>query len=241
MKKTKLNGSVLEMKLNADNRRAFTNVILTDAFKKRSDAIRVETATLIRKMAALTWGKTPQASSANKRAAEKIISDCKKLESKGLRANAGVGKTDYDLRVNIGGLRQDVYFNKPDGSAVVNFESEFMCYRNDPDYLSLGASSITLTTDHALAKQFSKLKDEGEAIAEAADELTAILGTIFGKSRTLGAAVEKWPELSGYAPSILSACKELTVRPIDLNAKIDALRSGSGSVVQAMKETAKKK
>lgn len=239
MKKIKLNESVLEMKLNADNRKAFIRVILEDAFKARSEKLRNEIDQLFLKISDATWGSTPQARAANKKATEKLIKDAERLSSKGIKTSLTVGHKDYDLSLNIGGQTFNIYFAERSKENVIAFEAEYLCYHNKYNVQQFGKSKLTMDNSNPLAKEFFRLKDEAEDLEEASIELTTILNTVLGKARTLGAAIDKWPELSMYAPSLLSASKEIMVRTPDLNAKIDALRSGSGSVKDAMKKKAK--
>ena len=89
--------------------------------------------------------------------------------------------------------------------------------------------------DDKLIKRFNDLKDKANEIAEASEELTAILKTTFGTAKTLGAVLEKWPELSEYVPSIMSSCREVVIPTKVLNKRLDALKDNKLSTNKAMK------
>lgn len=239
----KLNESVLQMKLNADNRNRFVDAILSDALKARSDAIRKETDELFKKFRELTWGKTPQARAANKKKAVKLRQEAQALKDKGIEANFSFGDQDRRLNLNIGGSAVQVFFRKaPSKNHTVNFSGEFLQTSGprEYDYFHMGSDKLTLQSDDPLAIKFWKLRDEARDIKDASEELRTMLLTMMGRSKTLGAAVEKWPELANYAPAIMSACRELVVKPEDLNAKLMALKANNKSVSDALKVTADK-
>lgn len=241
-----LNESVKQMTLNADNRRAFVNAILKDVLQARSDTVRKEMAQLQDKLVERTWGTTPQARTAVKKTASKLEESAKALRAKGFHVSGVmVGSATDKLSLNIGGRSVNLYWHEElCGASVINFNQEFITccnYRNEHARLvsskcvRLGNSELTLQQNDPLTVQFWKLKDEADAIKEAGEQLTAILNSVLGKAKKLGQALEKWPELSQYAPAILSACREITVHPDVLNKILDGLADGKQPVGKVMK------
>lgn len=237
-KQIQINDSVKQMKLNAENRQKFTNVILRDALGARSDAIRKEMAELREKFYELSWGKTPQARAAVKKRITRLEGEAQELERKGFpNVIFTIGRNRDHIDLNLGGAAIRLYFlKKPRTAPIINLNDEFCSKYGSREYerrLFLNGE-VTLPADHKLAKKYFQLEQEAKAIQDAGEELESILGTILGKARTLGAALDKWPELSQYVPAILSASREIMVRPEVLNARLDALKSGKLSAKDAM-------
>lgn len=231
-----INDSVKMMKLNIENRNRFIDVILTATLKHRSDKVRSGMSDFNTKLIERTFGKTPQARTANRKKIETIQSISKKLKDVGLKCDVSVIRRDYDLNVNMAGLTINIYFKKPFTGHTVQFEREFLSYDGSERIThQMGSDHLTLLQDDKLIKQFNDLKDEAESINNSSEELRAILKTIFGKSKTLGAALEKWPELSEYVPAIMSSCREIIVPTHILNKRIDALTGDKMTTSKAMK------
>lgn len=239
MKTIKLNDSVLDIKLNAENRARFRNVILEDAIKHRSDNIRNEMKKLQVNIINRSWGKTPQARAANLKLSKQAQDLEKKIESRGLEcATFSVGHYRMTIDMNLAGSKILLWLIKSNyESNVINFDYEFLTRDGTSDRresFKLGNERIICDADDPITLKFFELKHEADEIAAAGEELTAILNTILGKARTLRDAVKKWPELANYTSAIMSASREIIVRPEDLNAKITALKNPNTSTKKAM-------
>lgn len=235
-----LNESVLKMTLNAENRERFKGLILKDAFQTRSRMIYEDFVQVVKDAAELTWGKTPQARSATKKALSKLRADAKKLTDKGVTIGE-LPKFEYSvLHINCGGQLFEcvVRSQKLNEIVIVDFDNHLLdSYNNraDHNYRVVAASkTVHLTADHPIAKRLMAIKDECDELGKAAEELTAIINTVFGKSRTLGMALEKWDGLEYYVPMILSSCKELVVAGPVIDQRIKALREAKVPVKKAM-------
>lgn len=237
-----LNESVLKMSLNADNRTRFTNVILEDTFLERSNSIRADMRVLMHKFEELSWGKTPKQHTDNMKLSASVDKLKATAEAKGLDHTLRIGRNTETIVVNMGGPVYTLGYDQRE-DVICNFNYEFIGYpgSNERSEFHIGCERVDVDSNHKLVKEFDKLKDEASDLEEASQVLKAMLNTVFGKSRTLGKAVEQWPELTSYAPSILSACREMTINGPDLNAKIQALREGKMSAKDAMNATAKAK
>lgn len=235
-----LNESVLKMTLNADNRETFKTLILADAFKARSEKIIADFKKVIEDAAELTWGKTPQARAATKKLLSKVLADQKKLADREV-SGFKVPEHKYPkLEIVIGGMRFNcVYDSIPaNKKCIVNFDEHLLYNRHsDVNYestVNAAKGSINLPADHPIAKRLLAIKDECAELNSAAEELTAIINTVFGKSRNLGSAIEKWEGLEHYVPMILSSCREMVVAGPVIDKKIKALREAKVPVKKAM-------
>lgn len=241
--KQKLTANILSMQLNADNRRRLEAAILNDTMKGRSDKVRKELIKLMEKIRLRTFGATPQARAANMKLMAKYAELTKLLRDKGIYVRSGTtGDTDNDLSVNMAGRSVRLYWKKSiSDTPVISMTSEFLSSTctddNSLNSVKFGATGLTLKADDPLADQFWKLNSEAESIASAGEELRLSIRPML-KARTLKLAVEKWPELEAYVSSILSASREITVRPEVLTARIKALKSGKGSAAEAIKTDA---
>lgn len=143
----KLNESVLQMKLNADNRAAFINAILKDAFLARSDAIRDQMEVLIKTMQDLTFGLTPQARSANKGLIEKTKTCVAALSAKGFDADIRIGTKRSCIICNLGGSKVWIYFKSNKSTKpCINFHDEYFTSDNSKA-VYLGTDEITLASE----------------------------------------------------------------------------------------------
>lgn len=229
------------MKLNVDNRVKFKNIILTDVLQKRSDDVRTGMTKLSADFRDRTFGKTSQARAAVKKRIAKIKKDAKAISDLGIASSIEPGVNVNDIALNLAGQRIDLKFwDAPLTEHTINFEQEYLTYTRFDNYEGrethrMGSSSLTLVQGEPMIQRFWDLKKEAQAIADASEELTAVLDTVFGKSKTLGAALDKWPQLSQYVPAIMSSSKEIVVPVETLNKRLDVLRSGKGKVADAMK------
>lgn len=241
MKVIEINDSAKAMKLNVDNRVKFMDIILSDVLLARSTKVRQEMGLLIGKFTELTYGATPQRRAAVKKRMDKLEADGKELAGMGIVTNTNTGTSSNSININLAGSAITLYFwDEFLGKHTLDFTEEFMQYRRhhsseNKTSIRLGTNNIIIKHGDPLIKTFWDLKHEGEAISEASQELTAVLSTVFGKSKTLGQALEKWPELSQYVPAIMSSSKEIVVPVGTLNKRLDTLRSGKGKVSDAMK------
>lgn len=247
-KKIEITDSLRKTQLNNEKREQFACSIMCDVFKKRSDAIRNKAFKWQEKLISETWGKSPQARTANKKAVAKLAEDHKKLKSKGIfygksgysdGDKLGAGHRHSTLDVNMAGRSIDWrFYKKPSNDPVIWFDNEFLAYSRcrDSEVVHVGTKNLTLTADHKLVSEFDKLKFEADAITEAAVEFRLMVDAILKKSRTIGAALDNWSELEKYLPSIMSQSREIIVKPEDLTAKMQAIKSGE-DIAKAMKAT----
>lgn len=238
-KAIKINDSVKQMKLNADNRRLFTKAILSDALQTRSEHIRLAMYNLTQKLIERTFGDSPQKRASIHKRTDKLEADIKALRDKGIHVSgAGIGRTSDSLDLNLNGLNICLRFIKKDFYVdhTIDFDTEYLKRHYDAEQSQkVGTDSLILKQGDKLAEEFWALKEEAAEIKHASDELTAILNTVLGKSKSLGQALEKWPELSQYVPQLLSASREIIVPIGTLNARLDALKAGKLSAKKAAK------
>jgi hypothetical protein len=244
LKTIEINESARSMKLNMDNRVKFKNIILNDVLFARSNAVREGMVVIQGKFIDLTYGSTPQKRAAVKKRMIKMEEDAKAINALGVSCTSSTGSHTSSFNLNLAGSAITLYFwEEPLMTHTVGFNNEFLKYsRNETSNgraaLPVGSSKLTLVHGDPLIQKFWDLKYEAEAIELASEELSAVLSTVFGRAKTLGAAIDKWPELSQYVPAIMSSCKEIVVPVGTLNKRLDVLRSGKGKVADAMKAEA---
>lgn len=128
------------MKLNAENRRRFVNIILTDVLKSRSDDVRQGMQQLHLDIVERTFGKTPQARAANRRRIEKLNVEIKKLTDSGIKTQFSAGHRDYDIRVNMAGQTINMCSNGLFEYHTVDFDREFLSYHSNTNiYHDMGS------------------------------------------------------------------------------------------------------
>ena len=250
MKKIEITDSLRKTKLNNAKREQFADSIMIDVFKKRSDVIRAKAVKWQEKIVAETWGSSPQARAANKKALHAIELFHKKIKAKGLfygksgysnGDNLKSGHNDTDTSINMAGMSIYTFFkDKLSVSAVIDFQSEFLAStRTDEVKLvvkHLGSTGLTLKQGHKLIAEFEDLNHESDQLRDASVEFRLMVGGILKKSTTIGAALQNWPELEKYLDSIMSKSREVIVKPEDLTAKLNAIKSGV-DIKDAMKST----
>ena len=240
MKKIQITDSLRKTKLNNEKRFQFADSIMQDVFRKRSDAIRVKVVKWQEKLVAETWGASPQARAANKKRAVKLrelIEDCRK---RGVSVRTDyIGHTRSDLTLNMAGAALNPYFFESIATyALINFDQEFLADIGNRTRKSheLAAYSLTLKQGHKLIDEFEKLKHEADQLKEAGVEFRLMVDGVLKRSTTIGTALQNWPELEKYIDSIMSKSREIIVKPEDLTAKLNAIKSGV-NIKDAMKST----
>tara|TARA_R110000824_G_scaffold400882_1_gene609728 strand:- start:715 stop:1422 length:708 start_codon:yes stop_codon:yes gene_type:complete len=231
------------MKLNVTTRESLINVIMRDALQGRSDKVRTEMVNLMADMRECTFGKTPQARTANRRKMAEFNTLVKHLRGKKINVSSGsTGHNETYLSLNLAGESHHLRFKTFYGQChTVDFYSEFCSTTKSmksreyacSQSFAMGNSELALESGNPLIKRFENLRNEASEIKEASEELILTITPML-KATTLGKAIEKWPELEAYAPLIMSQSKEIIVRPEVLSARIKLLKSGKGSAKSAM-------
>jgi hypothetical protein len=231
--------SMKKAQLNATNRPRFVDAILREAFGARSAKLRKEYEELMRDMLERTWGKTGQARAALRKKVIEWGKLRKVFRDKGLSLNySTVGNNSLDdMTLNIGGMSFNaaIKINEMFNDAAV-FAIDQHALSGGDTYVEVDAfsSKLTLLGGDKLSVRFFAIKDEAEALEAAALELGMQVSAVMSSSRTFGAALDKWPTLEKFGDAILSQSRVVMVRPEILDAKITALKSGDGSVRDAM-------
>ena len=225
--------------LNATNRPRFVDAILSEAFGARSAKLRKDYEQLMCDMLERTWGKTPAARTALRKKVAEWDKLRKAFEDKGKQmGNYQVGvRSDSYMQLSLGGMsfKADIEIVERFSKAPV-FKMSAHALARAGNHVKVDAFSdaLNLPSDDRLALRFFAIKNEAEALEAAADELGVQVTAVLAGSRTFGAALEKWPALEKFGDAILSQSRVVMVRPEILDAKIAALKSGKGSVRDAM-------
>lgn len=227
--------SMLKATLNVQKREAFVRAILKDAFGARSEKLEADYKALIEKLATRTWGETPQARGALKKKVAKLMETRDEMKNRGVEVQVyGPTNRILSLTVNAAGLVFELACSL-DGFKPYRWGFQKALQRPDKyTKMYVCGDSVTLKSGDPLIDELHRIKDECEALKEAAEVLAREVETVIAPCRTFGKALEVWPGLAPYAEAILSTSRAVAVRPEDLDKRIEALKFSGETVAEIM-------